>query len=137
MRRHGGHEQFDRAGGVHFLADDPLGLFQRPPSQRQIGIGPGHHLVDQARPEHEDVAGDFRPFGRFLHGGDQRAGPVHGNGSKAWVSSGRVHSVGAIAIKYIKGTISCRRKTIKARRGASCILLASTGQGFDGGAGNG
>ena len=46
MRRQGGHEQFDGPGGVHFLADDPLGLAQRPQAQRQIGIRPGHHLVD-------------------------------------------------------------------------------------------
>ena len=78
-RRQGGHEQFDGPGGVHFLADDPLGLAQRTQAQGQIGIGPGHHLVDQPGAEHEDVAGDFRPFGRFLHRGNERVGPKHGS----------------------------------------------------------
>ena len=54
---------------------------KRPEPERQIGVGPGHHLVDQSGAEHEDVAGDFRPFGRFFHRGDERAGPVHGEGS--------------------------------------------------------
>ena len=76
--REGRHEQFHRPGGVHPLADDLLGLLQGPQSQRQVGIGPGHDLVDQSGAEHEDMAGDFRPFGRFFHRGDERAGPEHG-----------------------------------------------------------
>ena len=63
---------------VHFLADDLLRLAQRPQAQGQIGVGPGHHLRHQAGAEHEDVAGDFRPFGRFLHRGNERVGPEHG-----------------------------------------------------------
>ena len=77
-RREGRHEQFHRPGGVHPLADDLLGLLQGPQAQRQVGIRPGHDLVDQSGAEHEDMAGDFRPFGRFFHRGDQRAGPEHG-----------------------------------------------------------
>ena len=53
-------------------------FFKRPQPQRQIRVGPGHHLVDQSGAEHQHVAGDFRPFGRFFHRGDQRAGPEHG-----------------------------------------------------------
>ena len=79
------HEDFHRPGGVHAAADDLLGLLQRPQAQRQIGIGPGHHLVDQPRAEHEDMAGNLRPFGRFFHGGNERAGPVHGT-VKDWVA---------------------------------------------------
>ena len=79
--RQGGHEQLDGPGGVHSSADDLLGLLQGPQPQRQIGVGPGHDLVDQPGAEHEDVAGDFRPFGRFLHRGDERAGPEHERGS--------------------------------------------------------
>ena len=78
MRRQGRHEQLDGPGGVHLLADDPLGLAQGPQAQRQVGVGPGHHLVDQAGAEHEHVAGDFRPFGRFFHRGDEGLGPEHG-----------------------------------------------------------
>ena len=63
----GRHEQFDRPGAVHFLADDPLGLAQRPQPQRQVGVGPGHQLADQPGAQHQHVAGDLRPFGRFLH----------------------------------------------------------------------
>ena len=76
--REGRHEQFHGPGGVHPLADDLLGLLQGTQSQRQVGIGPGHDLANQPGAEHEDMAGDFRPFGRFFHRRDERAGPKHG-----------------------------------------------------------
>ena len=72
------HQQFDRAGLVHGLADDRFGLAKGSQSQRQIGVGACHDLIDQACAQHQDVAGDFRPFGRFLHGRDQGLGPKHG-----------------------------------------------------------
>ena len=74
----GGHVQFHGPGGVHLLPHDPLGLPQRPQAQGQIDVCPGHHLRHQSGAEHEDVAGDFRPFGRFLHRGNKRLGPEHG-----------------------------------------------------------
>ena len=78
-RRQRRHVQLDGAGGVHFLADDLLGLAQGAVAQREVRVGPGHHLADQSGPQHQDVAGDLRPFGRFFHRGNERLGPAHGS----------------------------------------------------------
>ena len=61
----GGHHQLLAAGGVHLLADDVLDFAQGAPGQGQVGIDAGRHLVDEAGPQHEAVAGRFR-LGRVL-----------------------------------------------------------------------
>ena len=50
-RLQGGHQQLERAGGVHLLADQPDDLAEHPEPQRQIRIGPRAELADHPRAE--------------------------------------------------------------------------------------
>jgi hypothetical protein len=77
-RLHQRHQQFDRAGPVHLLADDVLDLADHPQAHRQVVVDAGAEPLDQARTHHQPVADHFRVGGRFLLGGDEELGGFHG-----------------------------------------------------------
>ena len=76
-RLEGGHEQFERAGAVHFLADDLLHLAQRAQAERQEGIDAAGELADQPGAEQEFVGKDFRVSRSFAEGRNKCIGPLH------------------------------------------------------------
>ena len=58
-RLHGRHQHLERAGAVHFLADDPLDLAQHAQAHRQPGVEAGRQPADQAGAQHQLVADDL------------------------------------------------------------------------------
>ena len=54
-----GHHQLLAAGGVYLFPDYVFNLTDRPQGQRQVGIDPGGHLLDQSGAKHQPVAGGF------------------------------------------------------------------------------
>ena len=54
-----GHEDLERPGPVHLLADDALDLAQGAQAQRQEGVEPAAQAADQAGAQHQLVAGDL------------------------------------------------------------------------------
>ncbi len=73
-----GHEDFDGAGAVHFLADDLLDLAQRAQARRQEGIDAAREFADEAGAQEEFVREDFRFRRRLAEGGNEGVGPAHG-----------------------------------------------------------
>jgi hypothetical protein len=63
---HHRHQHFLGAGAVHFLAHDGLDLAQHAHAEREPRVQPGGQLADQAGPQHQLVADDFRAGGHFL-----------------------------------------------------------------------
>ena len=74
---HHGKQHFDGACGVHFAADDVLGLFQRTQSQRQPGVDAARELAYHAGAHQQLVADHFGIGGGFLQGGDVVTAPAH------------------------------------------------------------
>ena len=72
-----GHEDFERAGAVHFLAHDLLDLAQHAQAHRQEGVQTARELADEARAQEEFVRRDLGVGGSFFEGGNQRLGPAH------------------------------------------------------------
>ena len=72
-----GHEQFQRAGAVHLLADDLLHLAQRAQAERQKGINAAGELADEPGAEQEFVRKDFRVSRGFAEGRNKCVGPLH------------------------------------------------------------
>ncbi len=66
-----GHEHFNGAGAVHFLADNLLDLVQRAQAERQKGINAAGELADQPGAQQQFVRQDFRLGGRFAEGRNQ------------------------------------------------------------------
>jgi hypothetical protein len=66
---HRGHQQFDRAGGIHFLAHDAFDLPQHAQAQRHPGVDAARQRLDQPRPQHQAVAGQFGLGRGFLERG--------------------------------------------------------------------
>src|SRR5439155_23924656 len=73
----GRHQELDRARSVLLLAHDLLDLLQNPKAERQPGINPRRGLTNQARTEHQLVAGDLRVGRSFLGDGQEIAGKAH------------------------------------------------------------
>ena len=72
-----GHEDFERAGAVHLLADDALDLAQRAQTERQKGVHAACEFAQQAGAEQEFVGKDLRLGGGFLQGGNEGLRPTH------------------------------------------------------------
>ena len=76
-RLHRRHQQLERPGTVHLLADDVLDLAQHPEADRQPGVEAGGQAADQAGPQHQLVAHDLG-VGRYVaQGVDRVAGESH------------------------------------------------------------
>ena len=73
-----GHENLDPARRVHLLANDRLRLLERPQTERQIRVGPGHELPDHSGAQHELMARHLGIGRDFLHGRNERLRPTHG-----------------------------------------------------------
>ena len=58
-RLHRGHQQFETAGRVHFLAHHPLDPTQHPQAQRGPGVDAAGELADHAATQHQAMAGDL------------------------------------------------------------------------------
>jgi hypothetical protein len=56
----------ERAGAVHLLAHDLLGLAQRDEAERQPAVDAGAQLLDHPGAEHQLLADDIRLGGGFL-----------------------------------------------------------------------
>ena len=74
---HRGHQQFDRARAIHFLADDCLDLAQHPEPDRQPRVQARRETPDEARPQHEPVAHDLGIGGHVAQGVDGVTGESH------------------------------------------------------------
>lgn len=74
----GGHEEFERACGVHFVADDLFGFLEDAESEREVGICACAELADHARAEEEPMAWSGGFGGGFLLGRDEGLGPAQG-----------------------------------------------------------
>ena len=61
-----GHQQFESAGAIHFLAYDPLDSLQNPEPQRQPAIQTGCEPADQACAHHQLVADHLCVGGDFF-----------------------------------------------------------------------
>ena len=65
-RLHQRHQQLDRAGLVHFFADDGLDLADHAQAQRHVGIDAGTEALDHPGPHHQLVADDLGVGRRFF-----------------------------------------------------------------------
>ena len=74
---HGGHQEFQVAGPVHFLPDDALDLLQHAPTERSPGVNASGELADHAGAHHQLVAGDFGIGGGFFGGVERELGDFH------------------------------------------------------------
>ena len=72
-----GHEDLERAGAVHFLADDVFHLAQHPQPHGQPAVDAGGHAANHAGAQHQLVAQELRLGGRFLGGVDRVFGKSH------------------------------------------------------------
>src|SRR4249919_2092869 len=77
------HQQFDRAGGVHFLAHRALDLAQHAQAQRAPRVQAGGELADHAGLEHQLVADDLGLGGGFLAGVEVELRQAHRRGVHA------------------------------------------------------
>ncbi len=73
----GGHEQFDCASAIHFLANNFRDFADRAIAEGQVGVGACHQLSNQSGAQHQLMAGDFGFGGDFLHGRNERLRPAH------------------------------------------------------------
>ncbi len=64
-----GEEELLAADGVHLFADDLRDLTGDPQAQGQQGVGAGHQLANEARPNQQPVADGFRVGGILPQGG--------------------------------------------------------------------
>jgi hypothetical protein len=65
-RLHGRHQQFQRAGIVHFLAHDVFDLAQHAQAERHPGVDAGGGALDVAGAQHQLLADDFGVAGASL-----------------------------------------------------------------------
>ncbi len=82
-RLDGRHQHFQRAGLVHLVAHDRLGLAQHPQAHRQPGVQAGSELADHPGAQHQLVADDNRIGGRFFQGREQVLTGAHGGRLRA------------------------------------------------------
>ena len=67
------HEEFDRAGAVLLLPDDPANLVENSQAEGKERINPRGLLTDHAGSEHQPMGRDFRLFRRFAQDGQKIA----------------------------------------------------------------
>ena len=67
-RLHGGHQQFDAAAPVHFLAYYGFDFAQHAQPQRHPGIKSAGQFLDVARAQHQAMADQFSFRGGFFQG---------------------------------------------------------------------
>ena len=72
------HQELERAGAVHFLADDILDLAHTTQAYGRPGIDARGQSTDQAGAQHQAVALNLSLAGVFLGGIDRVFGPAHG-----------------------------------------------------------
>ena len=77
LRLERGHEHFDGAGPVHFLADDLLDLAQRAQAERQKSINAAGQLADEAGAQQQFVRNNFRVSRGFAERRNQSLCPLH------------------------------------------------------------
>ena len=75
-----GHQHFDGAGAVLFLAHDAADLAQHPVAQGQEGVDAGRLLADHARPQHEPMRDDLGFLGGLAQDRQEIPGESHGRG---------------------------------------------------------
>ena len=97
-RLDGRHDHFDRAGAVHFLADDGFHLAQHAQAQRRPGVQAGGQLADHAGAQHQLVADQFGVGRGFLGGAEMELRQAHrhrrsGGRIAYFASLGRVRGV--------------------------------------------
>ena len=76
-RLDGRHQQFDRAGAIHFLAHDALDLAQHAQAQRTPGVQAGGQPADHAGAQHQAMAGDLGVGRDLLDGGQVELAEAH------------------------------------------------------------
>ncbi len=77
-----GHQEFDRAGAVHFLAYHRLDPAQHPQAQRHPGIQARSQTLDESGAQHQLVADEFGVGRGFLGGGNEKLAGAHGEGRR-------------------------------------------------------
>ena len=65
-RLHHRHQQFDRAGAIHFFADDAFDAPDDAQAHRHVVVDAARQLADHAGPGHQLMADDLGIGGRFL-----------------------------------------------------------------------
>ena len=96
---HHRHAHFNRAGPVHFLADDRFDLANHAQAHGHIAVDTGPQFFDQTGTHHELMAGDFGVGRGFLEGGNEELGGFHGLFFWVWrLSSGRALGGCAFAV---------------------------------------
>ncbi len=75
------HQQFDRPGPVHLLADDLRDLLQDAEAERQPGIDAGRLLPDHAGAQHQPVRDDLGLFRSFAENRQEITGKTHKGGT--------------------------------------------------------
>ena len=75
---HRRHQQFNRAGAVHFFAHHGLHPAQHPQAQRHPGIQPGPQPLDEPGAQHEFVADELGLGRSLLGGGNEELAGTHG-----------------------------------------------------------
>ncbi len=83
------HDELERPGAIHFLADDPFHFLQGPQSHRKPAVQTGSQAADESGPKHELVTDHLRFGWRFLKGVDRvlrephrvRSGPCQSGGT--------------------------------------------------------
>ena len=80
-RLHRRHQQFHRAGGIHFLADHGFHLAQHAQAQWRPGVEARGQAPDQAGTQHQPMAGDLGVGGDFTGGVQVESRQAHGSAS--------------------------------------------------------
>ena len=76
-RLHRGHQKFQRAGAVHFIAYDGLDLAQHAQAKRQPAVDPCGLLADHTGAQHQLVADDLGVGRGFFQGAKRKLGKAH------------------------------------------------------------
>ena len=74
------HQQLQRSGAVHLLADDGFDLAQRAQPERQPAVDPGRDAANHAGAQHQLVADDISLGRRLLDGIDRVLRQAHAAG---------------------------------------------------------
>ena len=105
-RLHRRHQQLDRPGAVHFLADDGLDLAQHAQAQRQPRVQAGGETADQAGAQHQLVAHHLGVGGNVPQGID-RVGRKSHRDSVPGCGPPRHSSRGGRAPRFPPAAIRC------------------------------
>ncbi len=76
-RLHDRHQQLDRAGAVHLLANDRLDLANAAQTDRHVGVDTGCQAPDHSGAQHQRVADHLGIGRRFFKGGKEKLARAH------------------------------------------------------------